>query len=675
MPPEDHSESETAPAPIIVVWPGGGRERPGVMLTEALTEAPDADVLLVADGATAALALPLQALLGADDELFAITALTEDRLRGLESGARWTGDLKHRSAHDRASPERLPRVLVPSSACTLLRRSALELIGGPDTGFTHPDAVLLDLAGRAARLGMSCGLAVDLGPVADGPGTCPPNELQEAGRRHPWLGGALADETALDRGPLRAALVRRRAELHRMSVTVDARTLTARAGGTETYVAGLVLALARSGSVRVRAVMADDTPAGVVDAFAAAGVERIGYAAAIAGAPRTDLVHRPQQVFTPDDLRLLELLGERIVISQLDLIAYRNPSYHADADTWRALRRTTRLALSSADHVLFLSEHARRDALAEELLPQTRAGVAGIGVTPPRSDAVRRRPARLPDDRALLVMLGADYAHKNRPFAIRLFDELRRAHGFDGMLVLAGAHVPHGSSADEEARLLRDDRGLSASVVDLGPVDEPEKAWLASHAAAYLFASSYEGFGLVPLEAAAAGTPCLYSASSSLRELIDPDAATIVPWDVARSAARGVALLRPGPARERHLELLRGALERFRWDVVVADVVAAYRTALASAYRGGAARAFAELQREEYIVALDASLRGLQERVSHGLPLIDADGGLLDRDQRQGLMRLAARPGVSAPLFALLGALGAPERRRWRSDHNEGDDS
>jgi hypothetical protein len=116
--------------------------------------------------------------------------------------------------------------------------------------------------------------------------------------------------------------------------------------------------------------------------------------------------------------------------------------------------------------------------------------------------------------------------------------------------------------------------------------------------------------------------------------------------------------------RDRHLELLDGALERYRWDVVVADVLAVYRTALASSYRAGAARAFAELQREEYIVALDASFRGLQERVSHGLPLIDADGGLLNRAQRQGLMRLAARPGVAAPLLALLGALGGAERHR-----------
>jgi glycosyltransferase involved in cell wall biosynthesis len=675
MPPEDHSESETAPAPTTVLWPGADGEHPGEAIKKALTEAPDVDILLVADVAAAALAPPLQALLASDDELFAITALTGERLGGLEPGPAPAEDPSDPPAHDRARPGPLARVLVPSSACTLLRRSALELIGGPDTGFSHPDAVLLDLAGRAARHGMSCGLAVDLAPVADAPGACPPNELREAARRYSWLGEALADETALDRGPLRAALVRRRAELHPMSVTVDARTLTSGAGGTQTYVAGLVLALARAGSVRVRAVMADDAPADVADAFAAAGVEQIGYAAALAGAPRTDLVHRPQQVFTPDDLRLLELLGERIVISQLDLIAYRDPSYHASADTWRALRRTTRLALSAADRVLFLSEHARRDALAEELVPGARAGVAGIGVAAPPSDAPRRRPPRLPADRALLVMLGADYAHKNRPFAIRLFGELRRAHGFDGVLVLAGSHVPYGSTADEEARLLAEDLELSASVVDLGPVDEPEKAWLALHATAYLFPSSYEGFGLVPLEAAAAGTPCLYAASSSLRELIDPEAATIVSWDVARSAARGAALLRPGPERDRHLELLGGALERYRWDVVVADVLAAYRTALASSYRAGAARAFAELQREEYIVTLDASLRGLQERVSHGLPLIDANGGLLDRDQRQGLMRLAARPAMSAPLLALLGALGGADRHRRRSDHNEGDDA
>lgn len=46
--------------------------------------------------------------------------------------------------------------------------------------------------------------------------------------------------------------------------------------------------------------------------------------------------------------------------------------------------------------------------------------------------------------------------------------------------------------------------GLAELVVDLGRVSEPEKRSLLINANAHLSASAYEGFGLAPLEAAAA---------------------------------------------------------------------------------------------------------------------------------------------------------------------------
>lgn len=53
--------------------------------------------------------------------------------------------------------------------------------------------------------------------------------------------------------------------------------------------------------------------------------------------------------------------------------------------------------------------------------------------------------------------------------------------------------------------------GLTERVRFIGWVDEADKAPLYAGATAYLFPSSYEGFGMMALEAMAAGTPVITS--------------------------------------------------------------------------------------------------------------------------------------------------------------------
>jgi hypothetical protein len=273
----------------------------------------------------------------------------------------------------------------------------------------------------------------------------------------------------------------------------------------------------------------------------------------------------------------------------------------------------------------------------------------------------------------MLVMIGADYLHKNRLFALELVDELRRRHGWGGLLVLAGAHVAHGSSAAAEASLLRGTPELAAHVLDLGPVTEGEKRWLLENGQALLCPSTFEGFGLTPLEAAAAGIPCVYAATTSLTEVVGPEAATIVAWDGPASADAAVLLLTPGAQRDRHLAWLQRALSRYDWGSVVDQLCKVYLKAIRSSYRSSVPRAWEELEREQLIVDLHKGYLDLEERVKHGLPLIDR-GGLLTREQQRGLMRIASRRWLRAPLLGPFGLLGGmrPDYRRTVTRNRKG---
>jgi glycosyltransferase involved in cell wall biosynthesis len=564
-------------------------------------------------------------------------------------------------------------VLLPAPGGCLLRRPALTLLGGLDPVFSDPHAALADLAARGRELALGVMLIADPVPArlaARVP--CPAADAARLQRRHSWLAAAVRSESALDPGPLRQVLTRARVARGPISVTVDARSLTAGVGGTQTYVGALVLALAQADRVRTRAVCAPDLDDVAVAAFRSAGVDVVSYEEAATGTlPRTDIVHRPQQVFTPDDLRLLQLLGDRLVITQMDLIGCRAPGYHASIDAWQTFRRVTRLALATADIAVFFSEHARDEALLEQLISPERARLAGIGVDPIPLPSPASRPPAVPAGADLLVAIGADYAHKNRPFAIALADELRRRHGWDGLLVFAGPHVAHGSSADAERAVLAARPEMAARTIELGQVTEDEKRWLLHAATAQLACSTYEGFGLGPLESAAAGRPCVYPAQTSLRELIDPAAATVVPWDPQASAAAAAPLLRSGPERERHLELLRTALARHSWERVTDRLLDAYVAAVESPYRAAAPRSWAELEREELLVALDQARRDLEDRVRDGIALIDSAHPLLTDAERRGLIRVASRGWLKRPLlmpFGLVGTIRPDGRAPRRSD-------
>src|SRR5205823_13774474 len=116
-------------------------------------------------------------------------------------------------------------------------------------------------------------------------------------------------------------------------------------------------------------------------------------------------------------------------------------------------------------------------------------------------------------------------------------------HGWDGVLVLAGPRVSHGSSAAEEAAFLATRSDLSDAVVMLPAVGEAEKEWLLQRCAAVLYPTTYEGFGLMPFEAAAHDRPCLFAAHTALAEVLPTELAMLVPWDAHASAARTQRLL------------------------------------------------------------------------------------------------------------------------------------
>jgi glycosyltransferase involved in cell wall biosynthesis len=103
-------------------------------------------------------------------------------------------------------------------------------------------------------------------------------------------------------------------------------------------------------------------------------------------------------------------------------------------------------------------------------------------------------------------------------------------------------------------------------------------------AAAFVFPSLYEGFGLPPLEAMACGTPVVTSNVSSLPEVVD-EAAMIVNPENVFDIARGIKeVLLDQQLRERLVLAGLHQARRFSWERTAREVLDTYHN-IAKSYR------------------------------------------------------------------------------------------
>ena len=120
--------------------------------------------------------------------------------------------------------------------------------------------------------------------------------------------------------------------------------------------------------------------------------------------------------------------------------------------------------------------------------------------------------------------------------------------------------------------------GDPPGVMRTGPVTDGELKALYEHATALMFPSTYEGFGLPPLEAMACGTPVLAYRIPPLVEALG-DAAALVPHgDDAGLRAALRALVLDSDERDARIAAGRRCADRYTW--------AATAEATADVYRG-----------------------------------------------------------------------------------------
>ena len=395
--------------------------------------------------------------------------------------------------------------------------------------------------------------------------------------RHPFV-TALLDQDGGAGTPLAIVHATARAKVHGLRILVDGSWLGSWEMGTQVQAVAMVQALARRPDVeRVTMALPAHLPESARLLLASPKVDaRADTGGNLAGLGPADIVHRPFQPDWPLDVGAWRREAARTVVTILDLIAYTVGSYHPSGGHWVAHRATIGQTVSAVDGVAVISADVAVQVRRERLpVEPDRLFVVGLGTDHLEWDAPESEPAALAGIGRFVLVLGADYAHKNRDLAIRAHAELR-GRGLEVGLVLVGPSVLHGSSQVSEAAA-----GGGPGIVRLPSVPAAERNWLLRHAAVVLYPTSAEGFGLVPYEAARLGTPTVMVPVGPLADLaagLPVAGADWSPWALADATE---ALLWDPTLAAGQVQAVLVAGRELTWDATAARLVDVYRSLLA----------------------------------------------------------------------------------------------
>jgi glycosyltransferase involved in cell wall biosynthesis len=207
------------------------------------------------------------------------------------------------------------------------------------------------------------------------------------------------------------------------------------------------------------------------------------------------------------------------------------PEFFAPEDLAERRRRFGD-AISRADYVCAVSDFTRctlidRLAVPPEKVITLRLAAAPLFSPERPGDEERRLEAFALRGVEYLLFPAHTWRHKNHQAALEALRILRDRHGLRPLLICTGAAREAQPAIEEQLR--RHD--LQGQVRFVGYCVPEDLAAFYRNAAALVFPSLFEGFGMPVLEAMASGCPVVCSDAGSLPEVAGPAALLVDPRD------------------------------------------------------------------------------------------------------------------------------------------------
>ncbi len=369
-----------------------------------------------------------------------------------------------------------------------------------------------------------------------------------------------------------------------LELLVNARHLTGPRTGIEVYMEQLLAALARSGQVDMTALSwgpiglerpglhevvparRPDFPPGPVGTLRAT-LWKLWFdqwRCLRAVAPGRGILYHGMDGFLPYALRR----RDRCVATVHDLGWQVHPELYA-----RKLRimygALFPWVVRRADRFIAVSRHTADDLIRRAGVPASRIEVVYHGLDPAFAQpGGEGEPA--PAGGPYLLAVGGVSPRKNTRRLIQAFSRWRErgGHRANYSLRISGASL--------DADFQQDGNTLPAGVSLLGYIDKTELRRQYTGAAAFLYPSIYEGFGLPIVEAMACGAPVVTSRTASAPEIAGGAAILVDPFAV-ESIESGLEQVTVPDEAERLRALGRARANQFHWSESASQTIAVYR--------------------------------------------------------------------------------------------------
>ncbi|WP_426610883.1 glycosyltransferase family 4 protein [Bradyrhizobium sp. McL0616] len=267
----------------------------------------------------------------------------------------------------------------------------------------------------------------------------------------------------------------------------------------------------------------------------------------------------------------LVVIHDAQVFKRPDFFSWRYLALHRTLG--HLLARTATIATVSAFSRNELAEMLSLDSASIPVVPNSAEHFASVDPDFSIIETLRLEPYRF------FLFVGSMTKNKNVDTAIRAVERLGRT---DFPLVVVGGDNSKvfGGSAGESR----------TGIVIAGRLKDEEIAALFSKAAAFVFPSLYEGFGVPPLEAMFFACPVIASSAAAVRETCADAAAYFDPLDADELSARMHERIDLGRISSVEQEKQRQRLATYSWTKSAATMLEVLAKPAPQATTGSAAR-------------------------------------------------------------------------------------
>jgi glycosyltransferase involved in cell wall biosynthesis len=276
---------------------------------------------------------------------------------------------------------------------------------------------------------------------------------------------------------------------------------------------------------------------------------------------RLDVVHGPNFVVPP-----ARGAGQLVTVHDLTFVRYPELSTRDTLQYPALIRR----ALRRGAHVHTVSDFVAAEIVDEFAVDADRVHVVPNGVDPV-TDGNPRAGEQVAGNERYVLALGTIEPRKEFPLLIDAFDMVA-ADDPELRLVIAGQDG-WGTDAFETALARARHR---ERVIRLGWVDDTTRADLLAGATVFAYPSRYEGFGLPPLEAMAAGTAVVTTRAGALPQTLGDAAVLVEPGDAEALAGALTDLLANETRRTGLIERGRKRVAAYSWEACADGLIHLY---------------------------------------------------------------------------------------------------